>query len=85
MSEIKKPVKRGLSFSLLIPQLTTDYKKSVISGKVKLTDTFNITSSSEKYLKDLIRKDLKDLVIINGDREVVKPTFFQRITAKLSK
>lgn len=88
MSEpIKKPIKRGLNFSLLLDQLTTDYKKQVLEGTQKLSSTFNISPSSEKYLKDLIRKDIK-IISIPETLDIPKDLeqkWFQKILSKLSK
>lgn len=67
-----KPVKpKGLNFTLLVPQLTEEFKLKVVLGEKYLQDVFDITDPSEKYLIALIKADIKHRLPEKTKKEVL--------------
>lgn len=50
----------GINFSILIPQLTEDFKLKIALGEIKPSDFLILSDVAEKYFIKLIRKDVKE-------------------------
>ena len=55
----------GINFKNICQHLTTDFKKDVISNKVKLSDVFKLSSAGEHHFKRLIAGEFENKEVVS--------------------